>query len=74
MCVDWIHVAQDRVCWSALVNTITILQVQRLGISYDYVNNFYLIKKDSTPWICLLYLRRKPKLLSCPGILNCDAV
>jgi hypothetical protein len=41
--VDWIHVAQDRNQWRAVVNTVINLRV------LEWLHNWRLLKKGSAP-------------------------
>jgi hypothetical protein len=44
--VAWIHLAQGRNQWRALVNTIFI----KGGEFLDYLGDYQLVKKDSAPY------------------------
>jgi hypothetical protein len=47
--VDWIHLAQDRDRFRALVNTVMNLQVPQKA--RDFLSKYdQLFKKDSAPW------------------------
>jgi hypothetical protein len=50
--VDWIHVAQDRDKWRALVNTVMNL---RAPIKYweilEWLSDWRLLKRCSVSWI-----------------------
>jgi len=48
--VNYICVAQGREWWQELVNLVMKLQVpQKSGNVWDYLRNYQLLKKDSTP-------------------------
>lgn len=44
---DWVHVAQDKCRWHALVNTVIYFQVPQTGKCLDEPRNYTLLKKDS---------------------------
>jgi hypothetical protein len=49
--VDWIHLAQGRDQWWALVNTVLNLWVpQKFWEFLDWLSDYQLTKKDSAPW------------------------
>jgi hypothetical protein len=46
--MDWIHLAQDRDQWQALVNTEMNVQVPySVG---NLLSSYWLFKMDQTPW------------------------
>jgi hypothetical protein len=45
--LNWIHLAQDKVQWRALVNTIMTLVTLNVG---KFLSNWWLLKKDSASW------------------------
>jgi hypothetical protein len=47
--MDWIHVAQDRDQWWALVNTVMIEFRKRRVISW--LGDYYFLKRDSAPLV-----------------------
>jgi hypothetical protein len=52
--VDWMHVAQYRDYWRALVKSNEILISIKGEKFLDYLKDCYLLTKDSAPCICLV--------------------
>jgi hypothetical protein len=49
--VDWIHLAQDRNEWRAVVYTVMNRRVSIKGREFlNQTNDYQLLKKDSYPW------------------------
>jgi hypothetical protein len=48
--VDWIHLAQDRNQWRAVVNTAMNLRVHKINEFFYKLSDCYLLKKDSAQW------------------------
>jgi hypothetical protein len=47
--VDWIHLAQDKNEWRALVNTVMTLSIHERGARelLEQLSNYWFHKKDS---------------------------
>ena len=53
--MEWIHVAQNRDKWQAVVNTTTYLQVpQHAEVFLGQLRTYQLFKKGSAPQINVL--------------------
>jgi hypothetical protein len=50
--IDWIHLAQDKDQWRALVNTVMKLPSSiKCSEVLEQLSDWRLLEKDSTPWI-----------------------
>jgi hypothetical protein len=48
--VEWMHLAQVRIQWRTLVNTVMNLWVIKEGDIFYQLSDYQLPKKDSDPW------------------------
>ena len=50
-CVDWIHMAQNRAKWSAIMNTVMYFPVSSKTEKFDQLRSYWFLKKDPATWL-----------------------